>query len=95
MTNTTFDRNWLTMSLKDLNKDSWEEPEYDSHLVTTCHELRKKPLKDFNTEDLRILIGQSIDLTYLIPLAIETLEKEILAEGDLYEGDLLTAVFGK
>jgi hypothetical protein len=86
------ENNWLSKTLENLEGDYWGEPEYDSHLVTTCHKLRKKQLKDFETEDLRIMIGQNIGLKYLIPLAIETLQKNILADGDLYEGDLLKAV---
>ncbi|WP_457618472.1 contact-dependent growth inhibition system immunity protein [Lutibacter sp.] len=87
-----FENNWKNKSLENLEKDIWDEPEYSSHLVTTCHKLRKKQLKDFDIEDLRIMIGQNIGLKFLIPLAIEKLKQNILAEGDLYEGDLLKSV---
>lgn len=80
------------LSLQYLEKDYWSEPEYDSHLVTRCHELRKIPLSDFEIEDLRIIIGQGIGLKYLVPLAINELEKDIMAEGDMYPGDLLEKV---
>ena len=43
-------------------------------------------------EDIRLLIGQQIGLPYLIPMAIELLAQDILTEGDLFEGDLLTNV---
>jgi hypothetical protein len=89
---TKFEANWRFKTLEALEKSYWGEPTYDSHLVTTCHALRKKPLKDFTTEDLRIMIGQDIGLKYLVPLALETLEQNILADGDLYDGDLLQAV---
>ncbi|MBL0764965.1 contact-dependent growth inhibition system immunity protein [Marivirga atlantica] len=75
-----------------MEKDFWGEPTYDSHLVKTCHRLRQKPLQDFDNEDLRIMIGQNIGLKYLIPMALETLKENVLAEGDLYEGDLLKSV---
>ncbi|HEY0262718.1 MAG TPA: contact-dependent growth inhibition system immunity protein [Chitinophagales bacterium] len=88
-----FENNWLSKSLESLEKDYWkDEIEYSSHLIETCHTLRKKPLKDLQTEDLRIMIGQDIGLLYLIPLAIEVLQKDILASGDFYEGDLLQSV---
>ena len=64
----------------------------DSYLIVTCNNLHKKRLKEFEVEDLRILISQNIGLKYLIPLAIQVLEKNILAEGDFYEGDLLKSV---
>ncbi len=38
------------------------------------------------------MIGQNINLEFLIPLAIEKLKEDILAEGNYYEGDLLNNV---
>ncbi|WP_010243299.1 contact-dependent growth inhibition system immunity protein [Acetivibrio cellulolyticus] len=84
-----FDRN---KSLEEIEGQDWGEPNFNSHLVITCHELRKKPISSFTVEDLRIMIGQNIGLDYLIPLALETLEDNIFAEGDFYCGDLLNAV---
>ena len=89
---TKFEANWRFKTLEALEKSYWGEPTYDSHLVTTCHALRTKQLKDFTTEDLCIMIGQDIGLKYLIPLALEVLQENILAAGDCYEGDLLNAV---
>jgi hypothetical protein len=61
-------------------------------LVIACYALRKKPLKDFSTEDLRIKIGQNESLDYLMPLALEVLQANPLADGNYYEGDLLNSV---
>lgn len=85
---------WLSKSLENLEKNVWPNLAADegSYLVRTCNALRKKQLKDFSTEDLRIMIGQDIGLQFLIPLAIQTLEKDILAEGDFYPGDLFKSV---
>ncbi|MFC5626940.1 contact-dependent growth inhibition system immunity protein [Algoriphagus winogradskyi] len=91
-TETKYENNWREKSLENLEKDYWGKPDYESHLVKTCHQLRKKPLKDFEIEDLRIMIGQNIGLKFLIPLSLEKLRQDILAEGDYYEGDLLKAV---
>lgn len=63
-----------------------------SYLVERCQLLLKKKLEDYDVEDLRIMITQQIGIDYLIPLAIDELEKNVLAEGDYYEGDLLLAV---
>jgi len=82
----------LNNTLEQLDKHVWGEPDYNSHLVKTCYQLRKKPLRDFTIEDLRIMIGQNINLKFLIPIAIEQLKKNILAEGDFFEGDLLKNV---
>jgi hypothetical protein len=84
-----FDR---SKSLQELEQQDWGEPTYHSSLVTTCHRLRRKPLNQFTVEDLRIMIGQQISLPFLIPLAVERLEHEPLAEGSYYPGDLLAMV---
>ena len=83
---------WRKKTLEELEDDYWREPEYDSHLIVTCHQLRKKKLEAFQVEDLRIMIGQNIGLKFLIPIAMEVLDKNILAQGDFYEGDLLKNV---
>jgi len=87
-----FEKKWKEKTLENLEKSIWDEPKFHSNLVITCHKLRKKQLKDFTIEDLRIMIGQNIGLIYLIPVAIEELKNNILAEGDFYEGDLLKMV---
>ena len=86
------ENNWRKKTLEFLEKDFWGKPNYNSHLVTRCHELRKIPLDSFTTEDLRIMIGQQIGLDYLIPLALEVLTINLFAEGDFFEGDLLKNV---
>jgi hypothetical protein len=49
---------------------------------------------DFGVEELRLLIGRQQSLRRYVPLAIEILEVNPLAEGDYYPGDLLHAVLG-
>jgi hypothetical protein len=83
------ENNWRYKSLENLEKRDWGEPVYDSYLVRRCIQLSKIPLNNFTVEDLRIMIGQEFGLEYLIPLAIEKLSENILAEGDYYPGDLL------
>jgi len=87
-----FENSWKQKTLEALENSIWEKPEFDSNLVITCHKLRKKKLKDFSSGDLRIMIGQNFSLKYLIPLAIEDLEKDILVDGGFYQGDLLKVV---
>lgn len=84
-----FERN---KTLQELEDQEWSIPNFNSHLAITCHELRKKPIGLFEVEDLRIMIGQGIGLDYLIPLALEALEDNILSEGNFYCGDLLDVV---
>ncbi len=86
--------NYLNATLEELDGDDWITPPYDSSLVKNCHRLRRVPLKDFSTEDLRMMIGQEIGLKYLLPIALVELEKDPLAQGDYYPGDLLKNVLG-
>jgi hypothetical protein len=79
-------------TLEELDSEDWGEPDYPSYLVTTCHRLRRVPIKKFVIEDLRIMIGQQIGLKYLLPLALDRLEEDPFAEGDFYPGDLLKSV---
>lgn len=88
--------NWKHQSLETLEKSVWPplQAGKGSYLIITCHALRKKSLLDFTVEDLRIMIGQDIGLKFLLPLAVDVLSEDILAEGDFYPGDLLKSVLG-
>jgi len=82
----------LNKSLQELENCDLGEPTYDSHLVIMCHKLHRVPLKLFNIENLRIMIGQNIGLKFLVPLALNHLHSHPLAQGDLYPGDLLVSL---
>jgi hypothetical protein len=83
----------LDKTLSQLDSEAWgTATEGDSSLVQKVLFLRNKPLKQFTIEDLRLLIIQNFNLEILIPLALDKLKENILAEGDLYEGDLLNSV---
>ena len=86
------ENNWKQKTLENLEKHEWLSFDSDSRLLKRIKVLRKLPLEDFTIEDLRLMIGQNESLNYLIPLALEKLEENILAEGDFYKGDLLLSV---
>ena len=79
-------------SLEQLEGRAWGPPEYDSYLVLECHRLYRLPLCEFTMADYRRMIGQSICLEYLAPLALHYLQEEPFLEAELYEGDLLCAL---
>jgi CDI immunity proteins len=79
-------------TIEELEGKKYLMPPDVTGLITTIYRLRKKPLRDYSVEDLRISIGQNIALPHLIPLAIKKLKEDILSEGNLYEGDLLKNV---
>jgi len=78
--------------LTELEGQDWGPPNFDSHLVTTIHQLRHKPLEQFTVADMEVSIGQNMSLEFLLPIAIEYLQDDPLVEGDYYQGDLLNAV---
>jgi hypothetical protein len=86
--------NHTDKTLEQLDGENWGEPNYNSYVVTNCHRLRRVPLKDFTIEDLRLMIGQGFSLEYLVPLALERLDREPFAAGDFYPGDLIKNVLG-
>lgn len=83
----------LNKSLEELEGNFWGDPAPGStRLVQNCHAFRKIHLSALSIEEMRILIGQNIGLEFLIPMAIQELQGNVLAAGDFYEGDLLLAV---
>ncbi|HQU42831.1 MAG TPA: contact-dependent growth inhibition system immunity protein [Pirellulales bacterium] len=54
-------------TLEELEQADWGAPTYESHLASECHRLRRIPLRELRTEDLRIMIAQQIGLLYLVP----------------------------
>jgi hypothetical protein len=80
-------------TLDELEGTTWgEPPPKASYLVGTLHALRKKPLNEFTTEDLRICIAQNVGLRWLVPRALPVLEQNPLAAGDFYEGERATTL---
>jgi hypothetical protein len=61
-------------------------------LIKRCHDLRTNPLIDFTVEDLRFMIEQRVALDRLVPIALDRLRPDPLAQGDSYPGDLLASV---
>lgn len=81
------------LSLEELERDRWSAPSGgETRLMATVRELRREPIGGLTVEDMRLLIRQDVGLAYLLPLAMEVLRANPLAEGDIYEGDLLAAV---
>jgi hypothetical protein len=57
-----------------------------------CEELRKKPIEELTADELQLQIGQRIGLDYLVPAALDVLERDPLVSGEYYPGDLLGTV---
>lgn len=79
-------------TLEELEGEDWGEPKFPSYVVTTCHWLRRKPLRELTAEELRLALGQQMGIRFLLPVAIERLQSDPLLSGDMYEGALLKNV---
>lgn len=83
----------MTESIEEIEGKAWGDPPAGAtRLITTVHELRRKPIDGLGVEDLRVLLGQREGVPILMPLALKALEGDPLAEGDHYPGDLLSVV---
>lgn len=66
--------------------------EDDGMTAYRCYKLTQKPLKDLSPEDICFLIGQECGLPYLVPIALEILERDFFIETEYYKGDLVEAL---
>jgi len=81
------------LSLQDIEGKDWGDPETgETDLVRNVRRYRRLPLRELGVEELRELILQQVSLDIIVPLALPVLERDPRAAGDLYEGDLLSAV---
>jgi len=80
------------MSLVDLGQLSdFELTGDESSLVRRVHAVRKKLLRDFQPDEIRLCVGQAIGLPYLVPSALDILSGDPWIETEYYCGDLLHA----
>ena len=80
-------------SLEQLEHFDYGKPDRDdTQLVKTCVKLARTPLDKFTIGDLHLMIGQRFGLQFLIPFAIERLQRDALIEARFYPGDLLVSV---
>lgn len=71
----------------------WPPPGHDATgLARTVHRLRRIPLSELSAEDIRILLGQRDAVPVLLPIALDMIDLDPLAAGDVYPGALLAAV---
>lgn len=83
----------LNQSLQELEHSNWGNPQGGSSLENECLKLRRVPLIEFQGSDLLRMISQDIGIEYLIPMAIERLRVDPLADREEYPGSLLGALF--
>lgn len=79
-------------TIEQLENSVWPHDPYPSNVVQRGQRLRKVPLNELTTDDLRFLVGQKIGLAHILPIAFELLAENPTIAGEMYPGDLLWAV---
>jgi len=80
-------------SLEEIDGERWGDPPPGAtRLVATVHAVRRRPVGSLTVEELRLLLAQQVGVAVLVPLALERVEQDPLAEGDFYPGDLLVVL---
>ncbi|MFD3591464.1 contact-dependent growth inhibition system immunity protein [Nocardia sp. NPDC058640] len=71
---------------------AWPEPDQNAtRMIRTVHGLRRIPIQSLEPEGLRVLATQRVSLLNVLPRVLDVLDRNPLASGDLYPGDLLVA----
>ncbi|MEC5145507.1 contact-dependent growth inhibition system immunity protein [Chitinophaga sp. 212800010-3] len=84
---------WRYKSLEQLENKHWENETVEiSALMQKCLALVKIPVAKLSASELRLLIGQGFNPAYLVPLALEILQHDMLINAGMYAGDLLKTV---
>jgi hypothetical protein len=88
------DRARLELSLQEIEGEDWGDADPNTAgFIQRCHTLRRVPIGALQPGDLRQLLGQGIGVEALVPLALTLLEQNPELDSELYEGDLLSAVW--
>jgi hypothetical protein len=66
----------------------------DSSVGERIRTLSHTPLREFSSEDLAFLLGQTAGLQFVVPLVLERLTLHPLTHHDYYPGVLLVAALG-
>ncbi|TCO62995.1 contact-dependent growth inhibition system immunity protein [Actinocrispum wychmicini] len=81
------------LSVEQIEDNVWGSPPPGAtKLMETVHQLRRKPVRTLEPEDLRVMISQQVGLEILVPRALAELDEDPLLEGDYHPGDVLVAV---
>lgn len=65
---------------------------YSSSVQLRTYELYFKKIEEYDLDDIRFMLIQQQGMKYLIPIALNYLEKDLLTEAGYYEGDVLSSV---
>ncbi len=73
-------------------QSSHSNSEASAGIPSRCLQCMRIPVKDLSKEQVRLLLSHDIGTIFLLCKTIQILEEDILADGDFYPGDLLSAL---
>ena len=79
-------------SIEELTGYYWCAPEFESNVVLKSHAMRRKPLAELTLDDIRTGVMQQIVVSYLVPLALEVVEKDPYAESQAFPAEVTVAL---
>lgn len=82
----------LRKSLVELDEFEKLSRPHEYNLINRVNAYACMSLQELDIEGLRTLIAQGVGLRYCIPLALNELKDNFLAEGDFYKGDLFVSI---
>ena len=90
MTDSPHDR---SKSIEQLSGYYWLAPDFESNVVLKSHAMRRKPLAELSLEDIRMGVMQQVGVSYLVPLALEVVEKDPYAESLNFPAEIAEVLF--
>ena len=83
-------------SISELEGWKWDSSKFPndstSGIENRFFKLHDIPLNKLEIDDIRFLINQNSALTFILPIAILSLEKNFFVETEYYEGDLINSI---
>ena len=74
----------FSKSLQELDGEDWGDPKgAPTNMVARCLEARRVPLNQLSAEQCRLLLGQKIGVSLLIPIALRFLADNPMEEGTI------------
>ncbi len=89
MNETGIDR---SKSIEELSGYYWFAPEFESNVVLKSHAMRRKPLAELTRDDIRMGVMQQIGVSYLVPVALEVVERDPYAESQAFPAEITVAL---
>lgn len=83
----------VSRSLEDLEGATWPDTGSRTAAMVRLRDLRKAPVGEMRTSDLRLAVAQAVGLRWTVPIALARLDFDPTLAAEFHSGDLAQAVF--